>query len=271
MKVSGVVMERQRSSGLRRRRCTAATRLDRDPIAKSAPPRAKGGAFEENPRVPSTTDVIVLGAGIVGVSAALHLQARGRSVVIVDRLGVVAGETSLGNSGVVQTEAVFPYTFPRAPGEILKAALNRDPRAHIRYSALPSIAPFLWRYFLASSPAQRLAGARAMRRLVELVFERTSNLRARGGVRPVAARGRLDQGFPHLARRGCRARRRRGGPALWRDVRHAEPRKIAGAGAAFERACPRWAAFQAPDDHIGPASARKIVRRPSSLRAADGC
>jgi D-amino-acid dehydrogenase len=116
----------------------------------------------------STTDVVVLGAGMVGVSAALHLQARGRSVVIVDRLGVVAGETSLGNSGIVQTEAVFPYTFPRAPGEILKAALNRDPRAHIKYSALPSIAPFLWRYFLASSPAKRLAGARAMRGLVEL-------------------------------------------------------------------------------------------------------
>src|SRR6202035_2692962 len=150
-----------------KRRCTAATRLDRDPLPSQRRPAQKG-AFEENPHVPSTTDVIVLGAGIVGVSAALHLQARGRSVVIVDRLGVVAGETSLGNSGVVQTEAVFPYTFPRAPADILKAALNRDPRAHVKYSALPSIAPFLWRYFLASSPAQRFAGARAMRGLVEL-------------------------------------------------------------------------------------------------------
>ena len=114
-----------------------------------------------------TTDVIVLGAGFVGVSAALQLQARGRSVAIVDRLGAVAGETSLGNSGIVQTEAVFPYTFPRAPGEILNAALNRDPRAHIKYSALPSIAPFLWRYFLASSPGKRLASGRVMRGLVE--------------------------------------------------------------------------------------------------------
>ena len=68
---------------------------------------------------------------------------------------MVAGETSFGNTGIVQTEAVFPYMFPRAPGEILNAALNRDPRAQIRYSALPSIAPFLWRYFLASSPAKR--------------------------------------------------------------------------------------------------------------------
>ena len=117
--------------------------------------------------MPSTIDVIVLGAGFVGVSAALHLQARGRSVAIVDRLGAVAGETSFGNSGIVQSEAVFPYTFPREPFEMLNAALNQDPRAQVRYSALPSIAPFLWRYFLASSPRKRHDNGHALRALVE--------------------------------------------------------------------------------------------------------
>ncbi len=110
-------------------------------------------------------DVVVLGAGIVGVSAALHLQARGRSVAIVDRSGAAASETSYGNTGIIQAEAVFPYTFPRKLGEIALAALNRDPRAHIRYSALPSIAPWLWRYFLASSPQNRIAIANAARPL----------------------------------------------------------------------------------------------------------
>ena len=81
-------------------------------------------------------DVIVLGGGIVGVSAALHLQARGRGVVVVDRAGAAGRETSFGNTGIVQTEAIFPYTFPRGLGEIARAALNRDPRAHIRYRAL---------------------------------------------------------------------------------------------------------------------------------------
>jgi D-amino-acid dehydrogenase len=109
-------------------------------------------------------DVIVLGAGIVGISAALHLQARGREVVILDR-GPVAGETSYGNTGIVQSEAVFPYVFPRSPREILRAALNRDPRAQIRYSALPAIAPWVWRYFLASGPKARLASAMALRPL----------------------------------------------------------------------------------------------------------
>jgi D-lysine oxidase len=113
-----------------------------------------------------TVDAIVLGAGIVGVSAALHLQARGRLVAIVDRLAEAAGETSFGNSGIIQSEAVLPYLFPRRLSEIARAALNRDPRAHIRYSALPSIAPALWRYFRTSTPERALETAKAMVGLV---------------------------------------------------------------------------------------------------------
>ena len=116
--------------------------------------------------MPQKTDVIVLGAGIVGVGAALHLQAKGRAATIVDRLGIAAGETSAGNSGIVQSEAVFPYVFPRAPGEIALGALNLDPRVQIRYSSLPWVAPWVWRYFLASSAKARLRTAMAMRGLV---------------------------------------------------------------------------------------------------------
>jgi D-amino-acid dehydrogenase len=112
------------------------------------------------------TDVIVLGAGIAGISAALHLQARGRGVVVVDRLGLAAGETSYGNTGIIQSEAVSPYMFPRRLSDIARAALHRDPRAHIRFGALPAIGPWLWRYFQASSPQGRLSSAAALRPLV---------------------------------------------------------------------------------------------------------
>src|SRR5271156_372481 len=109
-----------------------------------------------------TVDAIVLGAGFVGVSAALALQARGRRVALVDRHGGAAGETSFGNAGIVQTEAVIPYVFPRAPKDIARGALNLDPRAHIRYGALPAIGPAGFRYFPASTPAGKNAPARAM-------------------------------------------------------------------------------------------------------------
>jgi len=109
-----------------------------------------------------TVDAIVLGAGIVGVSAALALQARGRTVALVDRLPEAAGETSFGNSGIVQSEGVLPYLFPRALSEIARAAVNRDPRAHIRHGALPSIAPAIWRYFQASTQARKEATGKVM-------------------------------------------------------------------------------------------------------------
>ena len=118
---------------------------------------------EESGRsMPETVDAIVLGAGIVGVSAALALQARGRTVALVDRLPEAAGETSFGNSGIVQTEGVLPYLFPRALGDIARAALNRDPRAHVRYGALASIAPSIWRYFQASTQTKKLATGKVM-------------------------------------------------------------------------------------------------------------
>ena len=56
------------------------------------------------------------------MSAALALSARGRAVALIDRLPHAAGETSFGNSGIVQTEGVLPYLFPRAAGDIARAA-----------------------------------------------------------------------------------------------------------------------------------------------------
>ena len=58
------------------------------------------------------SDVIVLGTGIVGVSVAIHLQRRGRDVLLVDRKAP-GQETSFGNAGVIQREAVRPRAFPR--------------------------------------------------------------------------------------------------------------------------------------------------------------
>jgi D-amino-acid dehydrogenase len=111
-------------------------------------------------------DGLVLGAGFVGLGAALALQARGRSTAILDRHPHAAGETSYGNTGIIQSEAAYPYTFPRNPSEIVNAAFNRDPRAHIRHGSLLDIAPALFRYWLAGASIPREKSGRALRALV---------------------------------------------------------------------------------------------------------
>ena len=98
---------------------------------------------------------------MVGVGAALHLQKRGRDVILVDRHNLAGEETSYGNSGIIECASVFPYMFPRDFGQILKYALNRAPSVRYRIADLPEFLPWLVRYFLASSPERTLHSAMA--------------------------------------------------------------------------------------------------------------
>ena len=92
-------------------------------------------------------DVLVLGAGMVGVSAALHLQQRGRDVILVDKHELAGEETSFGNAGLIECASVFPYMFPRDFGQILQYALNRAPQVRYRFADLPTFLPWLVRYY----------------------------------------------------------------------------------------------------------------------------
>ncbi|WP_077967539.1 NAD(P)/FAD-dependent oxidoreductase [Ensifer adhaerens] len=98
------------------------------------------------------TTSIVLGAGMVGVSTALALQEAGHQVVLIDR-NAPGRETSYGNAGIIQTEAVEPYAFPRSMREIASVALRRGNDVDWRLRDLPQLAGPLWRYFSRSAPA----------------------------------------------------------------------------------------------------------------------
>jgi D-amino-acid dehydrogenase len=103
-------------------------------------------------------DVLVLGAGIVGTSIALHLALRGRQVVLVDRRAP-GEETSYGNSGVVGRSGLTPMAFPRSAGAFAKVVRQRYPGAHYHASALPALAPWLFAYWRASEPTRMMASA----------------------------------------------------------------------------------------------------------------
>lgn len=126
-------------------------------------------------------DVVVLGAGMVGVATALHLQKRGRSVVLIDRRGA-AEETSYGNGGLIQREAVVPYMFPREWSAILRYARNNSTDAYYHLSALPRIAPWLFRYWKASTPEGRERSAQAMLPIIERCLVEHEALMTEAGV-----------------------------------------------------------------------------------------
>ncbi|MGK9236729.1 FAD-binding oxidoreductase [Inquilinus limosus] len=108
---------------------------------------------------------IVLGAGMVGVSAALHLRRRGWDVALVDRLEP-GRATSYGNAGIIQSEAVEPYPMPRDWASIVAIAAGRTNDVHLHWRSLPRHAPALLRYWRHSAPARHRRISAAYARLI---------------------------------------------------------------------------------------------------------
>ena len=93
----------------------------------------------------STPMTVVVGAGIVGVSAAIWLKRAGHDVTLIDK-GAPGMGASYGNACVLASCAVVPVT---APGLTLKGPkLLLDPNfpLFLRWSYLPKLVPWLMRY-----------------------------------------------------------------------------------------------------------------------------
>jgi D-amino-acid dehydrogenase len=108
-----------------------------------------------------TFDVIVLGAGIVGVSTALHLRRLGLDVALVDRRHP-GEEASFGNAGIVQRNGFLPHAVPVRPLQLLGIALGRSSAVTLDPGTVVKMLPWLRRYHLASSGR----GAEAYSRVV---------------------------------------------------------------------------------------------------------
>jgi len=109
--------------------------------------------------------VIVLGAGMVGTCTALHLVLRGHDVTLVDRREP-GRETSFGNAGLIQREAVEPYPFPQDWAMLARVALRQGAAVHYHLGALPHLARSLARYWGNSRPIRYAGIARAYAQLI---------------------------------------------------------------------------------------------------------
>ncbi|MFD2436411.1 FAD-dependent oxidoreductase [Modicisalibacter luteus] len=107
-------------------------------------------------------DVVVVGAGLIGLSSALKLCQEGLRVLVIDRDEPGKG-ASFGNAGYLATELVNPLSTPdtlrRAPGLLL------DPHGPLALPPhyLPALMPWLLRFTLAARKKRRSEPARACR------------------------------------------------------------------------------------------------------------
>lgn len=111
-------------------------------------------------------DVIVVGAGIIGLSTAFLLQRSRLRVLLLDRKGPAA-EASRGNAGALAFSEVIPLATPatvsKAPQWLLDplGPLSIPPRYAIR------LAPWMFRFWRASRPKQVERGIRAQSILMD--------------------------------------------------------------------------------------------------------
>src|SRR5262252_7793961 len=109
-------------------------------------------------------DVVVLGAGIVGVSSAYAARQRGLSVTLVDRREP-GSETSYGNAGILSSGSIFPLNTPALFDVLPKYLFNTHPALSWNLSWSLRNADWIVRFLANALPAQTKPRAAALRGL----------------------------------------------------------------------------------------------------------
>lgn len=113
----------------------------------------------------NSTEIAVIGAGVIGLTIALELVDQGREVVLVDP-GPPGMGASYGNAGTIAGYATSPVGTPDVLRSLPSLLFSKTSPLAIRHRALPSLAPWLLRFLWQSLPAQSERNARALAALL---------------------------------------------------------------------------------------------------------
>ncbi|WP_418140442.1 D-amino acid dehydrogenase [Marinobacter sp. MA] len=119
--------------------------------------------------------ILVLGAGVVGITTAWYLQKQGHQVSVVDRQNQAGVETSYANGGQISVSHAEPWANPSAPLKVLKWLTKPDAPLLFR----PTLDPNQWRWalsFLGQCTSAR--AAHNIRQMVNLGTYSRSQLQA---------------------------------------------------------------------------------------------
>ena len=125
--------------------------------------------------------VVVIGAGMVGVSAALWLQESGHEVTLVDR-GDPGRGTSFGNAGIFATYACIPINSPRRIVDTPSMLFDPASPLSIQWSYLPRFLPWALRFLSACRPGRVRATVAALGAILAQAEEGFRPLARRAGI-----------------------------------------------------------------------------------------
>ena len=106
--------------------------------------------------------IIVIGAGMVGVSTAIWLQRFGNEVILLDK-GLPGSGASFGNAGLIAQWAVTPVTTPDLWRSLPNFMLNPNSALFLKWTYLPKMLPWLAKFLSNAndSDARKISAALA--------------------------------------------------------------------------------------------------------------
>lgn len=101
----------------------------------------------------SAEHIVVVGAGVIGVTIAYELRRRGRSVILVDRDEPGLG-ASYGNMASIAVTEFMPASRPAIWRQMPGWLLDPEGPVRIRPAYMPSLVPWFARFLAASRPSK---------------------------------------------------------------------------------------------------------------------
>ncbi len=130
------------------------------------------------------TDIVIVGAGIVGICAACYLAEAGRRVTLIDRTGICE-ETSSGNAAALAFSDVLPLVQKGMMAQVPKWIMDPLGPLSIPPAYLPRLLPWLVRFWRAGLPDRYEAALTAQGALMRLAEPEWMSLMERSGTRPM--------------------------------------------------------------------------------------
>ena len=112
-------------------------------------------------------DLIVVGAGVIGLSAALAARSRGLTVTILDREGPAAG-ASAGNAGAFAFTDILPLASPGILRKAPRWLIDPLGPLSVPPARLPAVLPWMIRFWRACAPDRVAAATAAQTALMDL-------------------------------------------------------------------------------------------------------
>lgn len=126
--------------------------------------------------------VIVLGAGVIGITTAWYLLEHGHEVVVIDRQPEPAGETSFANAGEISPGYASPWAGPAIPRKVLGWLLMRHAPLVLRPRADPAMLAWMVAMLGNCTAAAYARNKQRMVRLAEFSRDCLGELRAATGI-----------------------------------------------------------------------------------------